>query len=310
MSKILAVFGATGTQGGSVVNFYKIRAITRDINSEKAKKLQVDVVQADVTNQASLEAALTGVHTVFAMTNPHFGGDDSQNEFNISKAIADTAVSKGVAYIVFSTLPPAKDISGGKFTKITSFDDKARAQEYIRTLPIKSAFCSLGYFMENLHTQPFLAPHRDPDIAAEDTWVLARNISPATKFPLLSAAADTGKFVGAILAEPDKYEGTTLYAATSMYSLEEQAAIISKVTGKKVVYKQLPTDEFKAMFLVLPIPGLDDLFAEAFQYGDEFGYYGPDTEKLVAWSAGKARVGAGKLATFEEFLKANPLQLQ
>lgn len=53
MSKILAVFGATGQQGGSVIDYvlndpelsqkYKIRAITHDANSEKAKRLKATV---------------------------------------------------------------------------------------------------------------------------------------------------------------------------------------------------------------------------------------------------------------------------
>ena len=39
---------------------------------------------------------------------------------------------------------------------------------------------------------------------------------------------------------------------------------------------------------------------------DEFGFYGPDTEKMLAWAAGNAR---GKLSTLEEFLQVHPLQL-
>lgn len=83
MSNILAVFGATGQQGSSVVNNvladtelsqkFKIRAITRDNTSEKAKQLQlkgVEVAQGDATDRASIETALTGVHTVFIMTAP------------------------------------------------------------------------------------------------------------------------------------------------------------------------------------------------------------------------------------------------
>ncbi|ELR08232.1 hypothetical protein VC83_04528 [Pseudogymnoascus destructans] len=85
MSNILAILGATGQQGGSVVDFvlndpefsqkYKIRAITRDVNSEKATKLKekVEVVQGDVNDQASLKAALAGVHTAFSVTTPSFG---------------------------------------------------------------------------------------------------------------------------------------------------------------------------------------------------------------------------------------------
>ena len=115
MSKILAVFGATGQQGGSVINYvlndpelsqrYKIRAITRDTNTEKAKQLKVEVVQGDVLDRASLKTALTGAHTVFAMTTPSFGPNGLEVEYNSAKMIADVAIEEGAEYIIFSTLP-------------------------------------------------------------------------------------------------------------------------------------------------------------------------------------------------------------
>ncbi|RYP82899.1 hypothetical protein DL769_001508 [Monosporascus sp. CRB-8-3] len=59
MAKILAVFGATGQQGGSVINYvlnvldlsreYKIRAITRDVGSERARQLKEKVEVVKVT---------------------------------------------------------------------------------------------------------------------------------------------------------------------------------------------------------------------------------------------------------------------
>jgi uncharacterized protein YbjT (DUF2867 family) len=309
MSKILAVFGATGQQGGSVINYvlndpelsqkYKIRAITRDVNSEKAKQLKerVEVVQGNVLNRASLETALTGVHTVFAMTTPSFGPDGSEVEYNSGKTIADVAVEKGAEYIIFSTLPPVKEISGGKYTKVTPFDAKAKAEQYIRGLHIKSAFYSPGSFMENFKSQTFLPPRQAPD----GTWVMARHTSPKTQLPLIDAVGDTGKFVGAILAEPDKYEGKTFCAATALYSLEEVAAIMSKATGKTVVYKQIPLEDFKKSLSF----GVD-IFVEGFRFQEEFGYFGPDSKKLVAWAAENAR---GRLSTFEEYLEAHPLQL-
>ncbi len=310
MPQILAVFGATGQQGSSVINYvlndlvlsqkYKIRAITRDVDSEKAQKLKekkVEVVQGDVFNRASLETALTNAHTVFAMTNPDFSPGGLEKEYNSAKTIADVAVEKGATYIIFSTLPSVRDLSGGKYTKVSHAEAKAKADQYIRGLPIKSAFYSPGFFMENFQSLPFLAPQPAPD----GTWVLARALSPNTKFALIDAVGDTGKFIGAILAEPDKYEGKTFCAATALYSLEEQAAIISKATGKTVIYKQISVDDFKKT-----IPFGADIFTESFAYHEEFGVYGPDSEKLVAWAAENAR---GRLSTFEEYLEAHPLQL-
>jgi uncharacterized protein YbjT (DUF2867 family) len=146
VSKILVVFGATGQQSSSVINLcaqrsefsqkYKIRIITHDVNSEKAKQLKekVEVAQGDVLNRASLETALTGADTVFAMTTHTFGPDGFEVEYSSGKTISDVAVEKGAEYIIFSTLPPVKNISGGKYTKVSLFDAKAKAEQYIRGL--------------------------------------------------------------------------------------------------------------------------------------------------------------------------------
>jgi len=311
MSKILAVFGATGQQGSSVVDYvlndaelsqmFKIRAITRDVNSDKAKQLKekVEVVQGDFLDRNSLEKALHDVHTVFAMTTP-FGPGGFANEYENGKTIADVAVSQGASYIIFSTLPPVNEISGGKYTHVTPFDAKAKIEQYIRSLNIKSAFYSPGSFMENFQVQAFLAPREGPD----GTWVMARHTSPQTQMPLIDAVGDTGKFVGAILAEPDKYQGKTFCAAQALYSMKEVVTIMSRATGKTVVYKQVPLEEFRESLSFLG--PLCDIFVEAFSYGEEYGYYGPETEKLIYWAAENAR---GKLANLEEFFERHPLQL-
>lgn len=309
MSKVLAVFGATGRQGASLINYvlndlelsskYKIRAITRDVNSEKSKQLKekVEVVNGDVLDRTSLEKALTGVHTVFSMTTPSLGSNALEVEYNIGKTIADVAVEKGAEYIIFSTLPPTSKISGGKYTLVTPFDAKAKIEQYIRDLPIKSAFYSPGFFMDNFQSQPFLSPRQEPD----GTWILARHLSPKTKCPFVDAVKDTGKFVGAILADPEKYEGKTFCAAQAHYTFEEQAAIISKTTGKDVVYKQISREEFKNS-----LPFMTELFTEAFTALEEFGYWGPESEKLVAWAIENSR---GSLSNLQEYFEENPLQL-
>ncbi|KAK6067986.1 hypothetical protein SCUP515_09899 [Seiridium cupressi] len=310
MSKILAVFGATGTQGSSVVNSvlndielsqqFKIRAIVRDVNSEKAEKLKkkkVEVVPGDMLDRASLEAALAGAHTVFIMTTPSFGPDAVETEYNTAKMMADIAVEKGAEYIIFSTLPSVSDMSNGKYTAITPFDAKAKAEQYIRGLPVKSAFCSLGYFMENLQSQPYLAPQPMQD----GTWAFCRPSSPTIRLPYLDATGDTGKFVGAILAEPDKFEGKTLCAAAALYSLEEIADALAKNTGKTVICKKIPLENFKN-----GMPFVPDLWAEGALSQEEYGYFGPKTEQLVAWAAKQAR---GRLTTLEEYLEAHPFKL-
>ncbi len=308
MTKVLVVFGATGQQGGSIVSFvqkdsalskqYSIRAVTRDPSSPSAQALKqnVDVVQADLNDKVSLHTAMKGAHTVFALTAPTFGPDAKAKELVQGKGIADVAVAEGVQYIIFSTLPHVSTISGGKYTKVAAFDAKAEVQEYILTLPIKSAFFAPGSFMQNFQSSMALRP------ATNGEYIIARHISPQTQLPLIDTVGDTGKYVGAILAEPEKYQGKVFCAATALYSMEEMAQIISNVSGKTVKYQQVPEDTFRQF-----LPPWGDVLIEMMLYQQDFGYYGPQTKALVAWAAENAR---GKVNTFEEYLTENPLQLQ
>ena len=135
---------------------------------------------------------------------------------------------------------------------------------------------------------------------------MSRHVAPSRQLPLTDAVGDTGKFVGAILAEPDRYEGKKFCAATALYSMEEIVAAMSKVTGQTVVYRQISTEEFKKS---LPLEAsVADMFVECFDYQEKFGYYGPRTEELVAWAGEDARGGRRGLANFERYLEAHPLR--
>jgi uncharacterized protein YbjT (DUF2867 family) len=67
MSKTITVFGATGSQGGSVIEALlqdksmKIRGVTRNVHSEAAKSLQskgIELVTADLNDEDSLVKAI------------------------------------------------------------------------------------------------------------------------------------------------------------------------------------------------------------------------------------------------------------
>src|SRR5579863_815010 len=77
--KIIAVLGATGAQGGGLVRAiladknggFAVRAITRDVNSDKARELAkagAEVVAGDVDDLESLRKAFAGAHGVFGVT--------------------------------------------------------------------------------------------------------------------------------------------------------------------------------------------------------------------------------------------------
>ena len=76
---IIAVVGATGAQGGGLVrsilrdgsNDFTARAITRNVNSDKARELArlgAEIVAADVDNPDSLKKAFAGAHAAYCVT--------------------------------------------------------------------------------------------------------------------------------------------------------------------------------------------------------------------------------------------------
>ncbi|KAG0276584.1 hypothetical protein BGZ97_010066 [Linnemannia gamsii] len=310
MSKILVVFGATGQQGGSVANYvlndpqlskeFKVRAVTRDPSQPAAQALEqkgAEVVKGDANDKESIKLAVQGAHTVFGITASVFDEHLKTREYAQGKAMADAAVAAGVQYFIFSTLPNATRISGGKFKHAEHFDVKEEIEQYIRSQPIKSAFFAPGLFMQNFSNVMAPLP------VGDGTYAISNVATPQTKLPLIDIVADAGKYVGAILAEPDKYEGKLVFAFTSLTSFEEIVKAISKATGKTVKYNQLPVEVFKGFF---PPSAADDMI-DMFLYYQDFGYYGPQTENLVASAGQNAR---GKQTTFEEFLDKNPLSLQ
>ncbi|ORX89427.1 NmrA family transcriptional regulator [Basidiobolus meristosporus CBS 931.73] len=308
--KILVVFGATGQQGGSVVDYvlndpdlsrqFKVRAITRDASKPAAQALVskgAQVVEADVDDSAAVQNALQGAHTVFSVTLTVYDDKLRDRELTQGKWIGDAAVQAGAQYLIYSTLPHATALTHGKYKYLGHFDVKYDIEQYIRTLPIKSAFFAPGSFMQNYVTA--MAPRP----VGDGSYALSSIASKDSLVPLIEIASDTGKYVGAILAEPDKYEGKVFSASTKLYTYEQIADALSHATGKQVNYQQLPKETFKGF---LP-PIFKDYFVDMLSYIEEFGYYGPQTEEQVKWAAEHAR---GKVLTFEEFLAKNPLQLQ
>ncbi|KAL4983050.1 hscarg dehydrogenase [Aspergillus falconensis] len=311
--KTIVVIGATGQQGGSVINAilssptlsssYTVRATTRDPSKPQAQELikkGINIVPADLNDASSLRRAFTGADMVFANSVTIYDGRTLEHELEHGRAMADAAVACGVSCIIYSTLPHAGNISGGRLKHMGHFDGKAEVEAYIRTLPIRSAFVAPGCFMSNFHES--MAPHPDPHSAKEGVYALAMPVPPETKLPLIHTYGDLGKWVAAILEDFDAYEGKVLACATKLYTLTEAVEIISRQSGKEVVYKQVPVDVWKGF---LP-PLMADPVAEMLQYFYEYGYYGKDTETKVHWSAAQAK---GVLTTLEEYLATHPLRL-
>lgn len=172
---ILTVVGATGLQGGSVISFqdaekpcYHIRALTSNAATEPAARIatmpHVTVVQVDLGSLQSLISAFEGSTAIFA--NTHFSpatflGDgaeaaqelEEQQGLNIVRAASQTT---SLQHLVWSTLPDAASISGGKYV-IPHFQSKLPAERFIldSSLANKTSFLSVGLYGSNLTMEPY-----------------------------------------------------------------------------------------------------------------------------------------------------------
>src|SRR5436190_8799147 len=117
--KIIAVVGATGAQGGGLVNAilrdqsgeFAVRAITRDVSSDKAKELAAlgaEVVAADVDDVDSLRRAFEGAYGAFCVTFywAHFS---PEKEIENARNMAIAARDAGLKHVIWSTLEDTRN---------------------------------------------------------------------------------------------------------------------------------------------------------------------------------------------------------
>lgn len=308
---LLVVFGATGNQGGSIIRHilddaelsarYAIRAITRNTTSPSAQALAaqgVEVVAADLDDSGSLPAALKGASFVFAVTYTQYTGNTRDIETRQAKALCEEAIRQGAKYIIWSSMSHPYKISNGKLKHVDLFDVKAEIEEYIRGLPIQSAFFAPGGFMQNY----FGVQKPRPSLENDGTYVLADLCKPSTAYPLLDVT-DTGAWIAPVLADPEAYNGKFIAAAQDLYTMEEIAGILSKVSGKTVRFTQVPDDVYKSF---LP-EGMREQFFEMHLLFRDYGYFGEGMDELV--KEGRKGVKT-RLNTLEEFLRNNGFALE
>lgn len=308
---LLAVLGATGNQGYSVASTvlsdpelrarYSVRAISRSTSAAKMQDLAArgaSLAAADMDDPSSLAPALQGANTLFFITTTQYQGNTREIETRQAKAVCEAALTAGVSYIIFSSMSHPYAISGGTLQNVEHFDDKAEIEAYIRGLPVKSAFFAPASFMQNLYSHMRPRPSQNGD----ETYVLANCLHGTSRVPFIDIT-ETGRWVGAVLAAPDRFAGKQLAAAAEILSMDEVCEIVSRVTGKTVRYQKLPDEVFKGF---MP-EGLREQLFEMWVFQRDYGYYGPSMDEDVRWARENAR---GEVTGLEAFLRKHEYALE
>ncbi|EJU01383.1 NADP-binding protein [Dacryopinax primogenitus] len=279
--KLVVVLGATGLQGGSVISAllsspsYAVRGVTRDPSSSAALSLSgkgVHMVAGDLSSPSSLLSAFQGAWAVFGVTLPF----TAVPELVQGKNIVDACRAVSVQVLVWSSLSEAKKVSGGKYTKVKHWDEKAEVDEYIKSVQQEAIILQTGGFVENLHNMPLIRSCSQAPGAYIVIWPVVR---PATQLPLSYIGPDFGPCVIRALevweAGGEGRENLTrapIPVCSFTMSVEQMIDVLRKVTGTEIRYTrptQMPTEELQEMMLLVDdglnfpnVPFPTELFVE------------------------------------------------
>lgn len=306
--KIIAVTGATGAQGGGLVRAiladpdggFAVRALTRDVNSEGAKKLAAagaEVVAADLDDAASVAKAFEGAYGAFCVTFfwAHFS---PEKELAQARILAEAAKKTALKHVIWSTLEDSRKWIAldddrmptlmGKY-KVPHFDAKGEADQIFRDLALPVTFLLTSFYWDN-----FIYFGSGPQKGPDGKYALTMPMGGA-KLPGI-AAEDIGRCAYGIFERGGELIGKTVGIAGEHLTGAEMAAKLSKALGLEVSYNAVEP----AVYRSFGFPGADDLgnmFQLKRDFNDQFcaarsvefsRSLNPALQDLDAWLAANA----------------------
>jgi uncharacterized protein YbjT (DUF2867 family) len=305
--KIIAVLGATGAQGGGLVQAilddtsgqFTARALTRDVNSDQAKALAksgAEVVSTDLDDPRSLQKAFSGAHGAYCVT---FFWAHLSPEKEIAEAAAMAAAAKqaGLRHVVWSTLEdtrrwvPLSDNRMptllGKY-KVPHFDGKGEANQKFTDQAVPVTFLLTSFYWDNfIHLG--MAPKKGPAGKLAITLPMGDRKLPGI------AAEDIGRCAFGIFKNGREWIGKTVGIAGEHLTGTEMAASFSRVLDREVLYNEVSPETYRGF----GFPGADDL-GNMFQFKRDFEEYFCGARSLQT-----SRALNPSLQTFEAWLAAN-----
>jgi uncharacterized protein YbjT (DUF2867 family) len=276
-NRIIAVVGATGAQGGGLVRAIladkasgvTARALTRDVNSDRAKALArqgAEVVAANLDDPESVNRAFAGAYGAFCVTNfwEHFS---PEKELAQATAMAQAAMKTGLQHVIWSTLEDTRrwvPLTDSRMPtlmghyKVPHFDAKGEADQVFASLGVPTTFYLTSFYWENLIFFG-MGPKKGSDGKLAITMPMGDKKLPGV------AVDDIGAVALGIFKHGGEYVGKTVGVAGEHLTGAEMAAALTKALGREVRYNAVPPE----VYAKFGFPGADDL-ANMFQFKREF----------------------------------------
>jgi uncharacterized protein YbjT (DUF2867 family) len=235
--KKLVVCGATGTQGGSVIEVMKdskgweLYGFSRDSNSEGAQNLQsagVHLSWAHLESYHSLIKVFRDADGVFGMTQPwniKYTKCDTNAEWRQGKNIVDACKEVGVGHLVLSTVAHLTDEKTG----LPHVDIKIDIEQYAKQSGVPTTYLKPAQFMDNVGMK-FLPVKKGK---------IRGFVAGDAKVPYV-ATQDIGKFAQIAFENPDEYIGKEVKLIGDFVSGDELADIMGNIRGEMFKYGAVP----------------------------------------------------------------------
>ena len=305
--KIIAVLGATGSQGGGLCRAilddpsggFAVRAITRDAHSDAAKALAArgaEVVAADVDDEASLERAFAGAHGVFAVTF-YWAHMQPEKEIAEARKIAKAAKAAGVKHLVWSTLEDTRRFIPltddrmptlmGKY-KVPHFDAKGEGDAAFAAAGVPTTYLLTTFYWDNL-IHFGMGPKKTPDGSYAFTLPMGNAKMPGI------AAEDIGRCAYGIFKRGGDTIGKRIGISGEHLSGAEMAAALSRALHKTVKHNAVSPATYRGF----GFPGADDL-GNMFQFYHDF-----ERDFRASRDPATARAYNPSLQSFDQWLAKN-----
>ena len=278
--KTILVAGATGRQGGSVVDHmlakgWSLRALTRTPSGPGAAQLAgrgIEVVQGDLEDPASLERAARGAYGIYSVQD--FWAVGAKREVQQGKNLAEAGKKAGIEHFVYSSVGGAE-----RNSRISHWESKWEVENHIRKLALPATMIRPAAFMENYYIDQV-----EIGILKGKLMDPIRGDKPYQTI----AADDIGGFVALAFERPSEFMGTELEIAGSELTNLQAAEVFSRVLGRPVKFRKLPMPMVRLF--------LGQEFYEMFRWFNESGF-AADIEGL------RHRYPGVRLQTLEEWLR-------
>jgi len=276
-SKVIAIVGATGAQGGGLVRAiqsdpdggFKARALTRHVESDKAKALAdsgVEVMAADLDAPGTIRHAFEGAYGAYCVTNfwEHFSPEKEKAQ---ARVMAEAAKAAELKHVVWSTLEDTRNwvpLDDDRMPtlmdhyKVPHFDAKGEANSYFAELGVPTTHLNTSFYWDNL-IHFGMEPQRGED------GKLVLNLPMGDKKLPGIAVEDIGRCAYGVFKENGDLIGKTIGIAGGFLTGAEMATALSEALGEEVVYNAVPFDVYRG----LGFPGAEDL-GNMFQFKHDF----------------------------------------